>query len=146
WVGGSSQADWINKDQIAYIGPDGSLYAYDLRNAAVTVLLGRVGSFQLSPDRKYIAYWKGKGSTTKDMRIYAGKLQGNNILNETAVYQGVVPFQMAWNPDNSGLLIEGQKVYAREAGPAQPTQSAPSTVPSDLVPLHDNQSFIIEFE
>lgn len=125
-LSGDAQADWIGSDQIAFVGTDGTLFTYDRRNGVLTVVLERVDMFALSPDRKNIAYSKDGDS------VYVGKLQGNNILNEKLVYQGVVPSRMSWSPDGGALLIEGRKPYAREiSGPA---------------PVAENLPFIVEFQ
>lgn len=131
-----TSAAWINSDQAAFIGRDGTLYAYDPRNDAVAVLLERADTFQLSPDRKYIAYTKDQDT------IYAGKLQGNNILNQKLLYQGVIPWQMAWSPDNGELLVQGQKSYARlpVKQEAREGEVVSGPVPFDYLP------FVIEFK
>ncbi|WP_053374472.1 hypothetical protein [Paenibacillus sp. FJAT-27812] len=114
--------DWLTNDQIAFVAPDGSLFAYDRRNGAASTLLKQVGSFQVSQDRRYIAYSQG------DM-IYAGKLQGNNILYEKSIYQGLVPAQMAWSTDSSKLLIDGWKPYAQQSRPAvRPANNQPFVI------------------
>lgn len=124
----SGQADWIDNDRLAFIGTDNTLYAYDLRTAETAVLLEQAGSFVLSPDQKVIAYtYSGKDE------IFAGKLQGNNVLYGKSVYKGIVPLQMAWSPDNGKLLVDGRKSYL-----SAPTQAAPA--PEDIRP------FIIEFQ
>jgi hypothetical protein len=124
-ISNEGSVDWLTNDQIAFVAPDGSLVAYDRRNGATSTLLKQVGSFQVSQDRRYIAYSQG------DM-IYAGKLQGNNILYEKPIYQGLVPAQMAWSPDSSKLLINGWKPYAQQSRPA--------------VRPPNNQPFVITFK
>ncbi|WP_042168537.1 hypothetical protein [Paenibacillus gorillae] len=110
------QVDWLDKDRIAFVGTDGTLFTYDRRNAGVSVLLDQVGSFELSKDRQYIAY------TTEEATIDVAKLQGNNLLNKKSVYRGFVAAQMAWSPDNGALFIQGRKPYdgVSAAQPAAP--------------------------
>ncbi|WP_256758003.1 hypothetical protein [Cohnella sp. WQ 127256] len=123
--------EWIHEDQIAFAGPEGTLYGYDRRNAALSVLLEQIDAFRLSPDRKYIAYTQGADT------VYAAVMYGNNILNKKSLYRGIVPSQLVWSPDNGKLLLSGSKPYAREV----PLQSGPAVV----APM-GNQSLIIEFE
>ncbi|MGG6311703.1 WD40 repeat domain-containing protein [Paenibacillus macerans] len=135
-LAGGTLVAWINSDQAAFIGRDGALYTYDPRNDAVAVLLERADDFQLSPDRKFIAYTKDKDT------IYAGKLQGNNILNPKSLYQGVIPWQMAWSPDNGKLLVQGQKSYTilPSEQESKVTEIKPGPVGNDYMP------FVIEFK
>lgn len=119
--------DWLTNDQIAFVDTEGSFVTYDRRNGAFSNLLEQIGSFQISHDRKYIAYSQGD-------TVYAGKLQGNNILNEKSIYQGLVPAQLAWSPDNSKLLINGWKPYEM----MNPRQAAPRVL--------NSQPFVIEFK
>lgn len=139
-LGPEGQADWISGDQVAFVGPEGALNAFDRRNSAVSVLIPQAGEFRLSPDKKYIAYTTGKDT------IYAGKLQGNNVLSDIAVYQGIVPYEMAWRRDNGALLVSGRKPYERESlawnreSTAVPAEAVPAPAADDSLP------FIIEFQ
>ncbi|MGG4454108.1 hypothetical protein [Brevibacillus porteri] len=114
---GGKQNAWINNDQFVFLGYDGTLYEYDRRNGALSVILERVSTFRLSHDKKSIAY-----SLDAENVIYAGKLQGRNVLYNEPVYHGIVPANMYWSLDNKKLLIQGQ------------TDST------------EGQSFILEFE
>lgn len=121
--------DWIDNDRIAFVGTDGTLFSYDRRNGQIAVLAEKVGLFRLSPDRQYIAY------ATDDATIDAAKLQGNNLLNPTTVYQGILPAQMAWSPDNGRLFVQGRKPY----GGTEPQ-------PAPLESVRDVPFFVIEFQ
>lgn len=117
------QADFLDNNRLMYTGADNVLYVYDLRTAETATILEQVGSFKLSQDKKVLAYtYKSKDE------IFAGKLQGNNILHGTSVYKGVIPSFMLWSPDNSRLLIDGRKLYAMESAPA-PIQSGSESLP-----------------
>lgn len=129
---GPEQAVWVTNDQFAFLGGDNTLFEYDRRNGELSVLLEKVGSFRISSDREAIAYTQNEKDT-----IYAGKLQGNNILYRNVVYQGIVPLQMHWSPGNDALLIDGWKQYARSAEQSMPTTAAPEAA---------KQPFIIEFQ
>lgn len=122
-----SSVEWIHNDQIAFIGSEGSLYAYDRRNAALSVLIDQVGLFRLSPDRKYIAYLQDKDT------VYAASLYGNNVMNKTQLFKGIVPSQISWSPDNGKLLLSGRKSYVQDV----PRPVAPGVI--------SNQNMVIEF-
>ncbi|TVX93748.1 WD40 repeat domain-containing protein [Paenibacillus agilis] len=111
------QSAWISSDQFVFLGYDGTLYEYDRRNGALSVILERVSSFKLSHDKKKIAY-----SLYDENIIYVGTLQGRNVLSNGPVYHGIVPTNMYWSLDNKKLLIQGQSNSTEE------------------------QSFILEFE
>lgn len=130
---GGDQIAWLNKDQFVFLGTEGMMYEYDRRNKALSVLLEKVLSFQLSQDRKYIAYSQKDNDS---ISIFAGKLQGNNVLYKESVYQGVFPSEMYWSPHNDSLLINGQKIYSAAR---QRTNPEPSVV-------SNNQPFIIKFQ
>ncbi|MBM7563652.1 hypothetical protein [Paenibacillus sacheonensis] len=123
---------WVNNDQFVFLGTDGTLFEYDGRNGVLSVLLEKVGSFRLSPDRQVIAYTQNEKDT-----IFAGKLQGNNILFRNTVYQGILPLRMDWSPGNDALLIDGRKQYPRSAVQSETAAAAPA---EDYVP------FIIQFQ
>ncbi|WP_098743876.1 hypothetical protein [Paenibacillus sp. EZ-K15] len=131
---GGDQMAWLNKDQFVFLGTEGEIYEYDRRNMALSVLLERVLSFQLSQDRKYIAYSQKDDNDT--ISIFAGKLQGNNVLYKKSVYQGVFPSVMYWSPHNDSLLVNGRKIYSTSR---QQTNPEPSIVSY-------NQPFIIKFQ
>jgi WD40 repeat protein len=124
---GRGQTAWIGNDQFAFLGADGALYEYDQRNNELSVILDRVSSFVFSHDRKYIAY-----TLLDEDVVYAGKMQGRNVLNNGPVYHGILPISMYWNGDNTRLLIQGSKAFAD----VQSGQNA-----SD-----EGRSFVIEFE
>ncbi|MBU5266524.1 WD40 repeat domain-containing protein [Virgibacillus proomii] len=126
---GQIQNAWLNNDQFVYLGVDGTLYEYDRRNGELSVLLEKVGSFEFSQDRKYIAYSQHDNDT-----IYAAKFQGKNVLHKEPIYHGIVPSQMFWSPNNNNLLIYGHKFYAS-------LQSPPGT----RNPL-DEKAYIISFK
>lgn len=129
---GSDQAAWLNKDQFVFLGTDGALYEYDRRNAALSVLLEKVIGFRLSQDRKYIAYSQ---KNNDNVSIFAGKLQGYNVLYNESVYQGVLPSKMDWSPQNDSLLVIGPKIYSAVI------QTSPEPSPDT-----HNQPFIIKFQ
>jgi hypothetical protein len=121
-----AQVAWINNDQIAFISSDGTLFLYDRRNDLISVLREQVVGFRLSADRQYLAF------STNENKIYVSKLQGNNLLNEKMVFQGVVSASLSWSPDNGKLLVQGRKPYLTAA------EAAPAVVV--------NSPFIIEFQ
>lgn len=128
--GGSS---WVDADRFVFLGSDGTLFQYDTRNGVLSVLLEKIGRFSLSPDRQAIAY------TREDQdAIYAGKLQGNNVLVQTTVYQGAVPERMAWSLSGGALLIDDRK---QPSGTAQ--EVAPAPVPRAGARM---QTFILTFQ
>lgn len=101
----SKIAEWMNPDQLAFIGDEGNLYAYDRRNGNLTVLLEKIENFSLSKDRKFIAYYQDGGI------VNAAALYGNNVLNKETVYRGIAISSMEWSPDNGKLLLSGYKYY-----------------------------------
>jgi hypothetical protein len=142
-----SQVDWIHNDQIAFIGQEGTLYAYDRRNAALSVLVEGVSMFRLSTDRKSIAFSQDKDT------VYAASLYGNNVLNKTQLFKGVVPSFMAWSSDNQRLLLSGWKSYEwdkpRSApAPAPAPEPAPRSSSAQVVEVGSNvnQHLVIEFK
>ncbi|MGM1049240.1 MAG: WD40 repeat domain-containing protein [Bacillota bacterium] len=124
---GLEQSSWINNNQFAFIGTDLTLYEYDLRNGELAVLLDNVSSFVLSHDKRSIAY-----TLYGQDIIYAGRIQGKNILFKEPVYHGILPVSMYWNLDNKSLVIYGQKQFS----PTPVTKTDDFTV---------GQAFIIEF-
>ncbi|GKS11240.1 hypothetical protein YDYSY3_22400 [Paenibacillus chitinolyticus] len=121
------QVAWLNNDQFVFLGTDGTLFEYDQRTKELSVLLEKVEGFKLSKDRKCIAY-----STYDQDTIYAGKIQGNNVLSNEPVYHGLKPSQMYWSPGEKGLLVYGQKFYS----PSSNTQTMTT----------DGQALLIEFQ
>lgn len=121
-----NHADWLNNDQFVFLGTDGTLFEYDQRTKELSVLLEKVEEFKLSQDRKCIAY-----STYDQDTIYAGKIQGNNVLSNEPVYHGLKPSQMYWSPDDKGLLVYGQKFYSPSSNSQTMTM--------------DEQALLIEF-
>ncbi|TCM96474.1 hypothetical protein EV294_105341 [Paenibacillus sp. BK033] len=124
---------WVDANRFIFLGADGTLFQYDSRNGELTVLLEKIVSFSLSPDRKMIAYTQNDGDI-----IYAGKLQGNNLLSQTAVYQGFVPSLMKWSIGNGELLVAGSKPFNR-------TEIVPAPV-SELEGTIALHGFIIDFQ
>ncbi len=137
----SAAADWVNGDQFVYLDEDGTLYAYDRRNGETVILLEKIGRFRLSRDRKAIAYFASGQNA-----VYAGKLQGNNILYGQSVYRGIVPEFMDWSPDGRRLLIDGRKLYTQTGRIARPE---PTAEPSEALIVAeiqtDKQLLIVEF-
>ncbi|MNI96443.1 hypothetical protein D3C73_1548880 [compost metagenome] len=62
-------------------------------------------------------------------------LYGNNVLNKTQIFKGVVPSQMTWSPDNGKLLLSGFKAYEQEL---PRVVIAPGVI--------SNQNLVIEFK
>lgn len=119
---------WLNNNQFVFLGPENTLYEYDQRNGELSALLEKVTSFKFSPDRKKIAYFLYDRDT-----VYAGKLQGRNILFQEPVYHGIVPFDLFWSPDGNNLLIHGQK----QSSPAEGSLT-------QIVPNNDS-AYIVAF-
>ncbi|MFC4810087.1 hypothetical protein [Paenibacillus sp. GCM10023250] len=126
---------WVDDDRFAFLGADGTLFQYDGRSGELSVLLEKVAYFSLSPDRKAIAYTR---SDPDDVSVYAGKLQGNNVLSQSAIFQGVIPYLMAWSPSGTALLIDGGKPYA--------STTAQETAPSAAAVDGRQQTFVIRFQ
>jgi hypothetical protein len=117
---GGADSVWVDDDRFLFLGQDGTLYQYDDRNRDLSILLEKVGLFRLSSDRKSIVY------TQLDKEsVFAGKLQGNNIIYPKSVYQGVIPDRLIWNRGGGALLIDGSKWYAPS------DQSVPMPVPPE---------------
>ncbi|MGO4110022.1 hypothetical protein [Paenibacillus sp. YAF4_2] len=116
---GNGGSTWIDDDRFMFLGVDGTLFQYDHRNGELSVLLEKIGSFSVSPDRKLIAYTRNN-----EEAVYAGKLQGNNVLYQTAVYQGIVPYQMMWSLSDGALLVDGSKSHAATAQEIAPAPAA----------------------
>lgn len=129
---GNGGSTWIDDDRFMFLGADGTLFQYDHRNGELSVLLEKVGSFSVSPDRKLIAYTRNN-----EEAVYAGKLQGNNVLYQTAVYQGIVPYQMMWSLSDGALLVDGSK---SQAATAQEIAPAPAADQERL------RTFVIQFQ
>ncbi|MFJ5672476.1 WD40 repeat domain-containing protein [Bacillus safensis] len=91
---------WLNRNQFVYIGVGNTLYEYDQRNGDISALLENVTNVELSNDRKKIAY-----SLYGDENIYAGNLQGKNILYKESIYHSTIPLEMAWSIDGNSLLV-----------------------------------------
>ncbi|MBB6637096.1 hypothetical protein [Cohnella thailandensis] len=117
---GATDSVWVDDDRFLFLGQDGTLYQYDDRNRDLSILLEKVGFFSLSPDRKSIAY-----TQLEKESVFAGKLQGNNILYLKSVYQGVIPEQLIWNRGGGALLIDGSKWYVSS------DQTVPMPVPPE---------------
>ncbi|WP_435171992.1 hypothetical protein [Paenibacillus glycanilyticus] len=126
---------WIDANRFIFLGADGTLFQYDSRNGELTVLQEKIASFSLSADRERIAYTQNDGEI-----IYVGKLQGNNLLSQTAVYQGFVPSLMKWSIGNGKLLVAGSKPFGRAA-----QENVPAPVSEQEGP-HDLNGFIIDFQ
>ncbi|MCM3628325.1 hypothetical protein M3194_13210 [Paenibacillus glycanilyticus] len=128
---GMAISNWVDASRFMFLGADGTLFQYDARNGELSVLLEKVGSFSLSPDRKVIAY-----TQTNTQAIHVGKLQGNNVLYQTVVYQGIVPSQMKWSLKGGSLLVDKSNP---SAAVAQEISPAPVAGQDRL------QTFVIQF-
>ncbi|MCM3713838.1 WD40 repeat domain-containing protein [Alkalihalobacillus oceani] len=127
---GGGKPVWLTNDQFMFIGQGETLYEYDHRNGELSSLLEKVATFKLSNDRKKIAY-----SLYDNDTIYAGRLQGKNIIYQEPVYQGIIPIDMYWSPTSNNLLIYGRKQTSSIQGPSS---AAPIIHSSD-------QAYIVEF-
>ncbi|CAH0121657.1 hypothetical protein PAE9249_04189 [Paenibacillus sp. CECT 9249] len=105
---GGTDSVWVDDDRFLFLAQDGTLFQYDNRNRELSILLEKTGFFSLSPDRKSIAYTQSEKES-----VFAGKLQGNNIIYQETVYQGIIPAQLIWNGDSGALLIDGSKWYVQ---------------------------------
>ncbi|WP_027084530.1 hypothetical protein [Cohnella panacarvi] len=130
---GRGGSTWMDSDRFVFLGSDDTLFQYDARNGELSVLLEKVTGFSLSPDRQAIAY------TLSDKEaIYAGRLQGNNVLYQTPVYQGVVPDRMVWSLNGGALLVDGGM---------QPSRSTQVVAPAPAAQAGERlQTFIIAFQ
>ncbi|MZQ86780.1 hypothetical protein GQF01_32200 [Paenibacillus sp. 5J-6] len=140
-----SQIEWIHNDQIAFIGQENTLYAYERRNAALSVLVEGVNMFRLSTDRKSIAFSQNKDT------VYAASLYGNNVLNKTQLFKGVVPSFIAWSSDNRRLLLSGWKPYEWDKphtvpAPAPEPATRSSSAQEAAAATKVNQNLVIEFK
>ncbi|WP_307891877.1 WD40 repeat domain-containing protein [Bacillus swezeyi] len=120
---------WLNNDQFVFLGIGETLYEYDCRNGELSALLEKVATFTFSNDRKKIAY-----SLYDKDSLYAGKLQGKNILYEEPVYHGTIPSEteIYWSPDGNSLLVNAQNQH--------------SSMESASARFFDNQAYIIAFK
>ncbi|MBT2286754.1 WD40 repeat domain-containing protein [Paenibacillus polymyxa] len=124
-----NKTNWIGNNQFAFLGRDGTLYEYDLRNGELSVILERVSAFEFSRDKKFIAY------TLQDEDVvYVSKMQGRNVLYNEPVYHGILPLNIKWSPDNTSLFIQGPKIYTN-----------PKIIQNDD-PTTGEPAFIIELE
>ncbi|TVY04284.1 hypothetical protein [Cohnella terricola] len=120
------QVEWIHQDQIAFVGEDGTLYAYDQRNQLRSVLLHDVSRFRFSGDRKYIAYTQG------DV-VFAASLYGNTLLRQEQVYKGIDIYNMAWSLNNSKLLLHGLKMVGLPHSQTGNIRSTPAVTQSLVI-------------
>ncbi|WP_372636342.1 hypothetical protein [Cohnella sp.] len=118
------RVEWIHPDQIAFVGADGTLYAYDQRNRLLSAMLNDVGRFRLSDDRKFIAYTQGDA-------VYAASMYGNTVLNRKQIYKGIEAYGMEWSPTNGKLLVNGLRPGSPQA--AREILSAAAPVSQSLV-------------
>ncbi|WP_414555438.1 WD40 repeat domain-containing protein [Bacillus swezeyi] len=118
---------WLTNDQFVFLGTGETLYEYDRRNGELSALLEKVAIFKFSNDRKKIAY-----SLDEKDSIYAGKLQGKNILYEEPVYHGTIPSEIYWSPDGNSLLLNAQNQQ--------------SSMESASARFFDGQAYIITFK
>lgn len=118
---------WLNNDQFVFLSTGETLYEYDLRNSELSVLLENVAVFEISNDRKKIAYTLYDKDNT-----YAGKLQGKNILFAEPIYHGTNPSKIYWSPDGSSLLVYNKNLY--------------SSIESSSAGFFDDHSYIITFK
>ncbi|MBB6670083.1 hypothetical protein [Cohnella nanjingensis] len=120
------QVEWIHQDQIAFVGADGTLYAYDQRNQLRSELLHDVGRFRFSSDRKYIAYTQGDA-------VFAASLYGNTLLRQEQIYKGIDVYDMAWSPNNSKLLLNGIKMVSKPHSQTGKIISTPAEAWSSVI-------------
>lgn len=118
---------WLNNDQFVFLDTGETLYEYDRRNGELSALLEKVTVFKFSNDLKKIAY-----SLKDEDNIYAGKLQGKNILYEEPIYHGTIPSEIYWSPDGNSLLVSAQYQYP--------------TIESASARLLEEQAYIITFK
>jgi len=131
--------EWLDPNRLIFAGTDGTLFIYDRRNGDLSVLKDQSGAFALSADRHYIAY------STDEATVEVAKLQGNNLLNTSTVYHGLIAAEMAWSPDNSGLLVRGRKPY--EAPAVAPAAAAEEPYPAQSQrDLYGLQTVVIAFK
>jgi len=131
--------EWLDPNRLIFAGTDGTLFIYDRRNGDLSVLKDQSGAFALSADRHYIAY------STDEATVEVAKLQGNNLLNTSTVYHGLIAAEMAWSPDNSGLLVRGRKPY--EAPAVAPAAAAEELYPAQSQrDLYGLQTVVIAFK
>ncbi|NEW04834.1 hypothetical protein GK047_02220 [Paenibacillus sp. SYP-B3998] len=114
--------DFMNNDQVVFVGQNGSLTLYDRRNETATTLAEQVSTFGLSNDRKYIAYSKDREN------MYVASLQGNRLLNEQVSYKGRNFYQMYWSPDAKKILITGIKSYGTRPGVVSAQENVPLVI------------------
>jgi Tol biopolymer transport system component len=140
-VSNSYNYDYMNDDQIAFIGQDSDLILFDRRNESSTVLLERIDTFALSRDRKSIAYSKERDT------IYAAVIQGNSVMNMKLIYKGLFSYRIRWSDDNRKILINGRKSYITEPYyDIDYMDPIPVIVPM-VVPMElNNDSLIIEMK
>lgn len=128
-ISAEGQVEWIHQDQIAFVGKDGTLLAYDRRNHLLSTLIDDVGRFRLSSDGKHIAYTQGNA-------VFAANVYGNTVLNRKQIYKGIEAYGMEWSPNHAKLLLHGSR-----------SGSLPRSQERTLVgALNMNQSFIIAFK
>lgn len=124
---GSEQYAWLTTEQFVFLGSDRTLYIYDKRSSELSILLEKVNYFQLSHDKKSIAY-----SLYDQDVFYVGKIQGKNILSNEPVYRGLIANEIFWSQNNKSVLVRGQKMF-----------STSQAITSDT---KDRQTFIFEFQ
>ncbi|MBD2848079.1 hypothetical protein IDH44_23020 [Paenibacillus sp. IB182496] len=134
-----AMAEWVNDNQFIYLDENGTLSAYDHRTGETVVLLEKIGRFRLSRDRKAIAYFASGRHA-----VYAARLQGNNLLYESTVYQGILPTAMDWSPGGKRLLLQGGKRYPLSDRMMHP--STASDTPIVAEGPEDRQQIIVEFQ
>ncbi|MNI00907.1 hypothetical protein D3C73_537240 [compost metagenome] len=120
---GQEQYTWISNDQFAFLGPDGTLYEYDQRNSELSVILENVSAFKFSDDKKFIAY-----SLKGEDAVYAGKMQGRNVVYREPVYHGIEPSDMYWNKDHTKLLLQGATPYTNSFDGQNDSAKGPSFI------------------
>ncbi|MFF2889657.1 hypothetical protein [Paenibacillus sp. NPDC057967] len=133
--------EWLDPNRVVFAGTDGTLFVYDRRNGDLSVLMDQAGSFSLSADKQYIAY------STDEATIDVAKLQGNNLLNKSTVYHGLIAVELAWSPDNNALLVQGRKPYEMPTvvAPNVAVEEEPLPAPSQR-DLYGQQAIIIAFK
>ena len=107
---GTDQAAWLNDDQFVFLGTEEpcTYMTAEIMSCPfcwrrwIAMSSRRIQIYRLFPER--------------ENTIYAGKLQGKNILSAEPIYHGVIPSKMYWSPDHRRLLVNGRKIMSKSRG------------------------------
>lgn len=80
-----------------------ALYTYDMDTGNKNLIMKGVHNFALSPDKKYIAFYKNIDST-----MYLGNLMETDITKDIIAFKGKVSGDMWWSNDNKKILFYGE--------------------------------------